>query len=165
MKIKVFKKIIIVVLISILMFSNLGTTYAHVHTPGAAATCTTAQVCTSCGITLVSAIGHSPGSAATCTTAQICIRCGYGYVFQPALGHTFTSYFVTTVATCTSSGIKTATCVRCSALNTMSYNDFDNHNFGSWIFQYTYYDNEEMTYVNVYKRTCSRCGYYEYEYI
>ena len=45
------------------------------HTAGAAATCTTAQVCTVCNEELVAALGHTPGEAATCTTAQACTVC------------------------------------------------------------------------------------------
>ena len=41
----------------------------HTHTPGAAATCTTAQTCTGCGEVLATALGHTPGAAADCTTA------------------------------------------------------------------------------------------------
>ena len=48
----------------------------HTHTPGAAATCTTPQVCTTCDALLVSAYGHSAGASATCNSAQTCTRCG-----------------------------------------------------------------------------------------
>ena len=65
------------------------TTYAEIaatgHTPGAAATCTTAQVCTVCGTELQAALGHKPGAAATCTTAQTCTVCGAE--LEAALGH------------------------------------------------------------------------------
>lgn len=46
------------------------------HTPGAAATCTTAQTCTVCGKELAPKAAHTPGAAATCTTAQTCTVCG-----------------------------------------------------------------------------------------
>ena len=46
------------------------------HTPGAEATCTTSQNCTTCGEKLVDAKGHTPGAAATCTNAQLCTVCG-----------------------------------------------------------------------------------------
>ena len=70
---------------------NCGTTKdmttipAKGHTPGAAATCTTPQVCTVCGAAIASAKGHTPGAAATCTTPQVCTVCGKEIV--PAKGH------------------------------------------------------------------------------
>ena len=70
---------------------NCGTTKdmttipAKGHTPGAAATCTTPQVCTVCGAAIASAKGHTPGAAATCTTPQVCTVCGE--VIVPAKGH------------------------------------------------------------------------------
>ena len=45
------------------------------HTPGAAATCTTAQKCTVCKTTITAALGHTPGAAATCTAPQLCTVC------------------------------------------------------------------------------------------
>ena len=70
---------------------NCGTTKdmttipAKGHTPGAAATCTTPQVCTVCGAAIASAKGHTPGAAATCTTPQVCTVCGE--VIVPKKGH------------------------------------------------------------------------------
>ena len=49
---------------------------AEAHTPGTAATCTEAQVCTVCGIVLEEAKGHTPGTAADCGNAQTCTVCG-----------------------------------------------------------------------------------------
>lgn len=56
------------------------------HTPGAAATCTTDQVCTVCSATLVKATGHSYNSVETAPTATAngsrkytCVSCGYSY--------------------------------------------------------------------------------------
>ena len=46
------------------------------HTPGAEATCTTAQVCTGCGVELAPALGHTAGPDATCTDPQSCTVCG-----------------------------------------------------------------------------------------
>ncbi|MBE6548120.1 MAG: redoxin domain-containing protein [Ruminococcaceae bacterium] len=54
------------------------------HTPGAEATCTTAQTCTVCGETIVVALGHTPGDAATCTIAQTCTVCDA--LIAPATG-------------------------------------------------------------------------------
>lgn len=59
--------------------------FAHVHTPGAVATCTSPQVCTTCDAILVNAYGHSAGAAATCTTAQTCTTCGA--IIANAFGH------------------------------------------------------------------------------
>ena len=46
------------------------------HTPGDEATCTTAQVCTGCGLEFVAALGHTAGPDATCTEPQNCTVCG-----------------------------------------------------------------------------------------
>ena len=45
------------------------------HTPGAEATCTTAQICTVCNTEIAPKKEHTPGAEATCTTAQICTVC------------------------------------------------------------------------------------------
>ena len=69
------------------------------HTPGAAATCTTAQTCTVCGTTLAEKLGHSEvidaAKAPTCTETGLtegkhCSVCGTVTVAQtvvPATGH------------------------------------------------------------------------------
>ncbi|MBE6547270.1 MAG: hypothetical protein E7667_00120 [Ruminococcaceae bacterium] len=56
------------------------------HTPGAEATCTTAQTCTVCEIVIEAAKGHTPGEEATCTTAQVCTVCNAE--IAGATGHT-----------------------------------------------------------------------------
>ena len=70
----------------------------HTHTPGAEATCTTDQTCTSCGEVLVAKKGHTEeivaGKAATCTETGLtdgkkCSVCGEVLVAQqeiPATG-------------------------------------------------------------------------------
>ena len=45
------------------------------HSPSAAATCSTDQICTVCN-TVLEAAHHTWGPAATCTTAQTCTACG-----------------------------------------------------------------------------------------
>jgi hypothetical protein len=57
----------------------------HRHEPGAAATCTEAQICTKCNKILASAKGHIPGKEATCTEAQTCAVCNAQ--LEKALGH------------------------------------------------------------------------------
>ncbi len=80
--------------------TNTVTLSIKEHTPGAEATCTTAQICTECGKTLVDALGHTLGAEATCTTAQVCTICGETLV--DALGHTLGAE-----ATCTTAQICT----------------------------------------------------------
>ena len=53
---------------------------------------------------------HTPGAAATCTTAQLCTVCSVELV--AAKGHNYTSE-VTTSPTCTAEGVKTFTCSDC----------------------------------------------------
>ena len=62
-----------------------NSTSAKGHTPGSAATCTSAQKCTTCGVTITAAKGHTPGAAATCTNDQTCSTCGE--VIDHAKGH------------------------------------------------------------------------------
>ena len=45
----------------------------HTHTPGAAATCTTAQTCTVCGEVIVAALGHD---WADTVNKRLCLTCG-----------------------------------------------------------------------------------------
>ena len=97
------------------------------HTPGEAATCTTAQTCTVCGETLKVALGHDYKAVVTdptCTaggyTTHTCTRCSDSYTDTPvaALGHSFTNYIPNNNATCTADGTKTAKCDRCDVTDT-----------------------------------------------
>ncbi len=78
------KKIAVMFLIMAMVFAFAAC--SHEHTPGPAATCITAQVCTDCGDVLVDATGHREGPEATCTTPQTCTGCDLE--FNPAFGHT-----------------------------------------------------------------------------
>ncbi len=76
----------------------------HTHTAGAAATCTSPQVCTTCDAIIVNATGHSAGAAATCTSPQTCTKCGT--VLNDEKGHTpGTAATCTTAQTCTTCGV------------------------------------------------------------
>ena len=66
--------------------------------------------------TTVDALGHEPGAEATCTTAQTCIRCAY--VYQAALGHSYTNYVSNNDAKCEVDGTETAQCDRCNETHT-----------------------------------------------
>ncbi len=89
------------------------------HTPGAEATCTTAQTCTECKVTLVAALGHKltqvEAKAATCEAIgweayEECSVCDYTtYEEIPAKGHAYEGA-VTTAPTCTEKGVMTYTC-------------------------------------------------------
>ena len=95
------------------------TTYEEIeatgHTPGAAATCTTAQTCTVCGTVLAEALGHDiedhKAKAPTCTEIgwnayETCSRCDYTtYEEIEATGHTpGAAATCTTAQTCTVCG-------------------------------------------------------------
>lgn len=69
----------------------------HNHTPGADATCTTDQTCTSCGDILVRAPGHDWDDA-TCTVAKTCSVCGA--TEGEALGHDWEDATYTAPKTC-----------------------------------------------------------------
>lgn len=72
-----------------------------------------------------SALGHE-GAAATCTTAAVCTRCNNTY--QAALGHDFTRQDARTdlqvsEATCTKPAIYYYLCARCDEVSTLTWND------------------------------------------
>ena len=90
------------------------------HTSGAAATCTEAQYCTTCGVILTAAHGHAyktERTEATCEgmgwTTYTCEVCGLSYRadYADALGHSYTANV--TPPTCTEPGYTTYTCTRC----------------------------------------------------
>ena len=101
------------------------------HTAGAAATCTTAEVCTVCNATITAALGHTEqtvaGTAATCTATgltegTICSVCQATITAQteiPALGHSYTS--TVTAPTCTAQGYTTHVCARCDDTSVDTY--------------------------------------------
>ena len=81
------------------------------HTPGAAATCTTAQTCTVCGAELQAALGHKAGAEADCENAQTCTVCGE--TITAALGHNLEDV-TSKAATCTEDGYSAhKACSRC----------------------------------------------------
>jgi endoglucanase len=81
------------------------------HIPGAAATCLTAQICTTCERVLAPALGHAAGAPATCLTAQTCIRCPH--IFTAALGHNMPpDWTIRTNPTTTAKGLEFRVCQR-----------------------------------------------------
>ena len=96
------------------------------HTPGAAATCTTAQTCTDCGAVITKAPGHEEvtvqGKDATCyatglTKGKHCSVCGEVLVAQTVtekVDHTWSSGTQTKDPTCTEPGEKEYFCTVCS---------------------------------------------------
>ncbi len=99
------------------------------HIPGAAATCTTPQICTHCGIILASATGHSFASvttAPTCLTmgytTHTCTKCAYSYKsdYVDSLNHSWDSGKTVVNSTCNGKGMKEYTCTRCDAHYTES---------------------------------------------
>ena len=75
MKLKKFFGIIVITLIAVPVFITCNSSNTHIHTPGAAASCTEAQTCTVCGEVLQAKLPHTPGKAATCITVQTCTVC------------------------------------------------------------------------------------------
>ena len=61
---------------------------------------------------------HTPGAAATCTSPQICTACGM--TLADALDHAWGTGTVTKEPTCTEEGIETVTCIRCNATQTQA---------------------------------------------
>ena len=138
------------------------TTYEEIeatgHTPGAAATCTTAQTCTVCGTVLAEALGHDieehEAKAPTCTEIgwnayETCSRCDYTtYEEIEVTGHTPGA-----AATCTTA----QTCSVCSTVLAEALgHDIEDHKAKA----------PTCTEIgwNAYE-TCSRCDYTTYEEI
>jgi hypothetical protein len=164
---------------------NMGGAWEIVTNP----TCTTQgskrQICNGCGAVLstqpIPAPGHSMPSSwsvltpSTCcvpgTQTRTCTRSGCSYSENGSLplnpnNHSGGSYWtVTTAATCTASGIRSQKCYGCSVVLSTQTISALGHNWGSWIYQYRYYDEDLQYYVRVYKRTCSWCGAFEYDYL
>lgn len=92
------------------------------HTPGAEATCTTAQLCTVCGAVLAEPTDHdyaSEETAPTCTelgyTTYTCAKCGDSYKadYVNATGHTASDWIVDKEPTTSAEGSKHRECVNC----------------------------------------------------
>ena len=148
--------------------TRCGVTLANAlgHSAGAAATCTTAQTCKRCGVTLANALGHSAGAAATCTTKQTCTRCGV--TLANALGHTGNEGgTVTQYTSCTNDGYRWYRCTRChnDYGGTYKYENAWGHtgNEGGTVTQYASCTNDGYRYYR-----CTRChsdygGTYKYQ--
>ncbi len=78
-------------------------TYVHItvldHVGGAAASCTTAEICTECGKVLEAALGHDM-SDATCTESAMCQRAGCDYTEGEPLDHDWADADCDTPKTC-----------------------------------------------------------------
>jgi len=122
---------------------------AEGHTPGAPATCTTAQTCTVCSEVIVAVLGHDLHSAWTVRTAATCevvgeeyrqcsrfADCGHEETQGiPALGHDLPDTWTErTAATCTVAGEEYRRCSRyddCNHEETQSILAIG-HDYGAW---------------------------------
>ena len=142
------------------------------------------EVCDGCSAVLntssIPALGHSMSgwsviTASTCCTpgaqSRYCTRSGCSYSENSSLplnpnNHSGGTYWtVTTAATCTASGVRSQICYGCSTVLSTQAIPALGHSWSGWVYQYTYYDEDWQSNVHVYKRTCSRCGAVEYDYI
>lgn len=142
------------------------------------------QICNGCGAVLgtkpIPSLGHSMSAwseltPSTCCTpgTQIrhCTRSGCSHSESGSLplnpnNHAGGSYWsVVTPPTCTTSGKSRQICYGCSAVLSTTTVPALGHNWSGWVYQYTYYDEDWQSNVHVFKRTCSRCGVVEYDYI
>ncbi len=90
------------------------------HRPGTAATCTSPQLCTVCGVELAQAMGHNY-TAATCEAPQKCTRCGA--TKGEALGHTWGDWKTLTAATTVSPEKQYRQCTVCGEKETRTYGE------------------------------------------
>lgn len=89
------------------------------HTPGAAATETTPQICTVCSYEIKPMSGHThKGGTATCISAAICTDCGKSYGDKDGKNHMWDQGKVTKKATATEKGQKKYTCTVCGTTKT-----------------------------------------------
>jgi hypothetical protein len=117
--------------------------------------------------------GWSVIEASTCCTTgserSYCSGCSYfeeRTIDENPANHSGGTYWsVTTAATCTASGIRSQKCYGCGAVLSTQTIPILDHSWGSWIYQYRYYDEDLQYYVRVYTRTCSSCGAVEYDYL
>ena len=115
------------------------------HTPGAEATCTTAQTCTVCGETIVAALGHTEKTEyitenATCTTPGSiiikvsCTVCGNTLSEEATTGTIPHDYEkAVTPPDCVNRGFTVFTCSVCNASYKGDYTDALGHTDGEWI--------------------------------
>ena len=129
------------------------------HTPGAAATCTEPQTCTSCGAILEMPTGHHYSEAVTppsCTamgfTTYTCDSCGDSYIgnYTDMTAHHYES--VITPATCTEIGFTTYTCTECGDSYKSDYTDKKPHSYKTVVTPATCTTMGFTTY------TCEDCG-------
>lgn len=70
--------------------------------------------------------GHVSRGPATCTTAEVCKACGI--TMTPALGHSFTDWVLKTAPNCTQKAVYERTCIRGDRTET-KIGDYGNHNY------------------------------------
>ena len=129
------------------------------HTPGAAATCTEAQICEKCGTVLELPKGHSYEVeivAPTCTamghTIYTCADCGDSYTadYTDKAEHSYTANV--TAPTCTEHGFTTFTCSVCGDEYISDYTEKLPHDYNAVITPPT------CTAMGFTTYTCTVCG-------
>ena len=141
------------------------------HTPGAPASCETAQICTVCKTVLKGALGHDYSktstdsthlaSAATCTDSAVyyksCSRCSKNgtetFTYGNPLGHDMGEWHEVKASECLAAGSKRRDCKRdkCTYFETQEIPAVG-HNWGEW----TISKNETCTAAGVDTRVCKR---------
>ena len=94
--------------------------------------CTRSGCTAKTSVTTIKATGHKAGAAATCTTAQTCTTCKA--VIKAKLGHSYSSTYTTdTKATCTAAGSKSKHCTRsgCTAKTSVTTIKATGHKAGA----------------------------------
>lgn len=122
------------------------------HTPGAAATETTAQTCTTCGYVIQAALGHTHwyGDQWESNSSKHWHVCACGQKAEES-NHSWNSGVVTSAATCQKDGVKTYTCTVCKATKTEAISA-NNHSYSANTTAATCTERGYTTY------TCSVCG-------
>ena len=135
--------------------SAAGSVKATGHVAGAAATCTSPQVCLVCGAVMAEALGHhfwQETTQPTCTTMGYttynCINCNMSYKsdYVDALNHDYKEDVK--APTCTEAGYTTFTCKRCGDSYIGNYREATGHKWDKG--------------VTVVGSTCNGAGMTEY---
>lgn len=122
------------------------------HTPGAAATETTAQTCTACGYVIQAPLGHTHryGEQWESNSSKHWHVCACGKKAEES-NHSWDKGVVTSAASCRKEGVKTYTCTVCEETKTETI-PVSNHSYSANTTAATCTDRGYTSY------TCSVCG-------
>lgn len=143
------KKVISISVVLVVLFTMIvGTNvFAHEHVWPSTWTVTVSPTCTING-----------------TEVKRCMECDALLASQsiPATGHSWpSSWSLVTSPTCTTSGTEEKRCTTCSMILDINIVSATGHTLGSWYYDHCYWDDINLIWVDVFRRECTSCSYYE----